>query len=184
MATFISILRGINVSGHRKVRMAELKNLYEDAGFMDVKTYIQSGNVIFEAPARVSGQAIAGKLEKAIYTRYGFEIPVIIRTLVQLQQLISSNPFLKTDHINTEKLHVTFLSQKPAPQEAKNLENYRYPPDAFILKGEDVFLHCPDTYGNTKLSNKFFENKLKVKATTRNWKTINKLVALAGDGSI
>ncbi len=92
---------------------------------------------------------------------------------------ISLNPFLKVADINTEKLHVTFLSATPDETSLDSIKSFNFPPDQFRIIGKEVFLHCPDNYGETKLSNKFFESKLKVSATTRNWKTINKLFEIA-----
>jgi uncharacterized protein (DUF1697 family) len=178
MAIYISILRGINVSGQKKILMADLKVLFEKQGFKNISTYIQSGNVIFEAGKKTPHQ-LEQSISKAIEKQYGFEVPVIVRTIDALQKVITINPFLKTKGINTEKLHVTFLSEMPAASELKVLQTFDYSPDQFKVIDQEVFLYCPESYGETKLSNKFFENKLKVNATTRNWKTVNTLVELA-----
>jgi uncharacterized protein (DUF1697 family) len=178
MVTYICILRGINVSGQKKILMADLKNLFEEQGFKNILTYIQSGNVIFKT-AKKSNQQLEQAIHKAIEKHYGFDVPVIVRTVDAMQKLIAGNPFLKTKGINTEKLHVTFLSEQPAATEIKTLQTFDYSPDQFKLIGQEVFIYCPESYGETKLSNKFFENKLKVNATTRNWKTVNTLTELA-----
>lgn len=179
MQTFISILRGINVSGQKKILMADLKSLYENLKFTDVTTYIQSGNVCFKSKENLSDILLAEKIEKAIYKKYAFEVPVIIRNEDELKNIISSNPFLKEKNIDEKKLHVTFLSQLPGNAEIKNISDVDYSPDQFIIKDKEVFLHTPAGYGETKLSNNFFEKKLKVKATTRNWNTVNKLLEMA-----
>ncbi len=178
MATYISILRGINVSGQKKILMNELKILFEKEGFKNIVTYIQSGNVIFEA-GKKTPQQLAQTISKAIEKQYGFEVPVIVRSIDVLQKLIASNPFLKTKNVPVEKLHVTFLSETPAAAELKVLQTFDHSPDQFEVIDQEVFLYCPESYGETKLSNKFFENKLKITATTRNWKTVNTLLALA-----
>ncbi len=178
MKTFISILRGINVSGQKKILMTDLKALYESLEFKDVITYIQSGNVIFETSLELSNQELTKKIEQAIYKNYNFHVPVIIRSVEEIKNIISVNPFLKEKEINTEKLHVTFLAEIPNETSLESIKTFDYPPDKFIIIDKEVFLHCPDNYGETKLSNKFFENKLKVLATTRNWKTINKLLEI------
>ncbi len=177
--TYISILRGINVSGHKKIEMAGLKALYEELHFKDVTTYIQSGNVIFKTAKKVSNSSLSKTIEQAVFQKYNFQVPVITRTLQEMEQIISVNPFLTESDIDTEKLHVTFLSETPDTIKLENINNFNYPPDRFVITGKEVFLYCPVNYGETKLSNNFFESKLKVTATTRNWKTVNKLVELA-----
>lgn len=179
MKTFISILRGINVSGQKKILMADLKVLFENLEFEDVSTYIQSGNVVFSADEKSTGQDLARKIEAAISEKYSFHVPVIIRTAVEIENILAVNPFLKDVNIDREKLHVTFLEEIPEQEKLESIKSFDFPPDQFVIIGKEVFLHCPDKYGETKLSNKFFENKLKVSATTRNWKTVNKLVEMA-----
>ena len=174
MQTYISILRSINVSGQKKILMADLKTLIETLEFKEVFTYIQSGNVVFKSDGNLPDMGLAKKIEAAIEKKYGFQVPVIIRNIEELDKVISNNPFLAI-----EKLHVTFLSQAPKENNIKSIENIDFSPDRFFIKGKEVFLHIPESYGETKLSNKFFENKLKVTATTRNWKTVNKLFEIA-----
>jgi len=178
METFISILRGINVSGQKKIQMTDLKALYEALKFKDVTTYIQSGNVIFKSKS-ASDQKLAKKIEDAIYERYSFAVPVIIRTVEEMEHSISVNPFLKQSKTDIEKLHITFLAKVPPQGNLESIRDIDYSPDKFIIIEKEVYLYCPNGYGITKLSNNFFEQKLKVKATTRNWKTVNKLVELA-----
>jgi len=177
--TFIAILRGINVSGQKKILMTDLKALYESLEFTDVTTYIQSGNVVFKNGGKISDLGLAKKIETAIEKKYNFQVPVIIRNIEELEKIISNNPFLKEKNIAIEKLHVTFLSRAPNENNIKGIENIDFSPDRSFIIGKEVFLHIPESYGETKLSNKFFENKLKVTATTRNWKTVNKLFEIA-----
>ena len=179
MQNYISILRSINVSGQKKILMSDLKALYESLLFEDVITYIQSGNVIFKGEGKSSDEAIAKKIEKAIDKKYGFRVPVIIRRKKELQGIISNNPFLKDKDIDIKRLHVTFLSGTPDTANIESIENIDFSPDRFIIKGKEIYLHIPVSYGETKLSNNFFEKKLKVSATTRNWNTVNKLVEIA-----
>jgi uncharacterized protein (DUF1697 family) len=178
METFISILRGINVSGQKKIQMTDLKALYEGLKLKEVTTYIQSGNVIFKSKG-ASDQKLTKRIEEAIYERFGFNVPVIIRTVDEMKHVISVNPFLKQSNIDIEKLHVTFLAEIPTQTNVGSIKNVDYSPDKFIIIDKEVYLYCPNGYGITKLSNNFFENKLKIKATTRNWKTVNKLFELA-----
>jgi len=177
MQTYISILRGINVSGQKKIQMTDLKALYEDLEFKNITTYIQSGNVIFKANKQ-RDKVLAKKIEDAIYAKYSFKVPVIIRSVEEMKNTIAINPFLKKN-INEEKLHLTFLAETPDKAKVDSIKNLDYSPDKFIIIGKEIFLYCPNGYGITKLSNNFFENKLRVNATTRNWKTVNKLVEMA-----
>lgn len=179
MQTYISILRGINVSGQKKILMSDLKALYEGLKFKDVITYIQSGNVIFKADNKLSDVDLAKKIEAAILKKYNFSVLVIIRSIEEIKNVITTNPFLKEKNINVEKLHVTFLSEVPQKSSLEEIKSFDFTADRFMIAGKEVFLYIPDSYAETKLSNKFFENKLKVTATTRNWKTVNKLAELA-----
>jgi uncharacterized protein (DUF1697 family) len=179
MTTYISILRGINVSGYKKIRMAELKDLYEMIGFTEVVTYIQSGNVIFKAEDIVPAVHLGKKIEKAINAKYQFQVPVIIRTPAEIKKVLSSNPFLKEKGIDIERLAVTFLHDMPEAADIEQVRKFDFPPDRFQINGKEVFLHCPGGFGNTKYSNSFFENKLHTTATTRNWKTVGKLAELS-----
>lgn len=178
MQAFISILRGINVSGQKKILMTDLKSLYQSLKFSDVNTYIQSGNVSFKTNEKLSDVQLAQKIEKAIYKKYAFEVPIIIRNKDEMKKITSSNPFLKEKDIDKKKLHVTFLSQIPGNAEIDSLAKIDYSPDRFIISGKEIYLHIPESYGETKLSNSFFEKKLKVKATTRNWNTVNQLLEM------
>ena len=175
MQNFISILRGINMGGQKKILMSDLKTLYQSLQFKDVETYIQSGNVVFQSDTKYFDIEIAKNIKKVIDKRYGFPAPVIIRRREELQNIISDNPFLKDENIDTKKLHVTFLSDTPVKSNVESIEDIDFSPDKFFIKGKEIYLHIPISYGETKLSNRFFEKKLKVSATTRNWNTVNKI---------
>ncbi len=179
MQTFISILRGINVSGQKKILMADLKVLYEGLHFKEVSTYIQSGNVVFKTATKLPDIKLAQKIEQAIYGKYNFEVPVIIRSKEEIGKIIATNPFVKEKNIDLKKLHVTFLSEFPKKENIEIVNKSDFSPDQFIIEGKEIYLHTPCGYGNTKLSNTFFEKKLKTKATTRNWNTVNKLSEMA-----
>jgi len=183
MQTFISILRGINVSGQKKILMTDLKALYESLNYMDVVTYIQSGNVIFKCNEKLTDIQLAKKIENAIYNKYQFHVPVIIRSKEEIGKIISSNPFLKEKDPDRKKLHVTFLSEFPSKENVESIENIDFKPDQFKISGKDIYLYVPNGYGETKISNAFFEKKLKVTATTRNWNSVNKLFEIASFNS-
>ncbi|GKT34411.1 Protein of unknown function DUF1697 like protein [Aduncisulcus paluster] len=172
----IAILRGINVGGRRKLPMAELKELCAELGLTDVRTYIQSGNIIFSSP--ISGKDLEVVLENAIISRFGFDVPVIIRTAEELQHSVEKNPFY-SPKADITALHLTLLKDFPADEDVSCLELPEGISDRFVLQDKDVFIFCAGKYHKTKLSNAFFEKKLKVRTTTRNWKTILKLIELS-----
>lgn len=179
MTTYISILRGINVSGAKKILMNDLKALYEGLKFSMVTTYIQSGNVIFQAADNISDEEATARIKQAIFQKYNFDVPVLVRTADEMKTTQRINPFLDNKNLNIEKLHVTFLAELPKQEYLVSIKGFNYSPDQFVIIGKDVFLHCPNGYGTTKLSNSFFENNLKISATTRNWRTVNAMVEIA-----
>lgn len=178
MPTYITILRGINVSGHNIIPMKELKALMERLGFENIATYIQSGNIVFNSPEKNEDKLIT-KIHNAIKTKFGFDVPVIARTAKEFKAALNNNPFFKEKDIDTEKLHITFLASEPTKENTDKANTYNYEPDRFIISGREVYVYCPNGYGNTKINNTFFENKLKVTATTRNLKTVKELVKMA-----
>ena len=175
MHTYISLLRGINVSGHNKISMQELKKLYESLGFQNVRTYIQSGNVLFESSS-ANALALASMIEQKIKTFFGFNVHVFIKTPSELQAIIKNNPFTKED---VTKLHVTFLSDRFASPLKDELDCVKDKTEKCLISENRVYLFCPNGYGKTKLTNTFFERKYKLSATTRNWKTVTTLLELA-----
>lgn len=178
MKMLISMLRGINVSGHKTISMAELKRLYESLGFVNVQTYVQSGNVVFES-AKSDQAGLAALIEAQIERSYKYAVPVFIREVRDFQRLLGNNPFLKGRKEDPSKLQVTFLYRAPAKSVVSSLQAPLSGADEFVIKGQEIFLFCPEGYGRTKLSNNFFEKKLNVPATTRNWNTVNALYTLA-----
>lgn len=178
MKTYISILRGVNVSGKNKLKMEELRSLYASLGFTQVRSYVQSGNVVFDAPATTI-DALEKKLQAAITRQFGMEVPVLVKDAAAWVKIVEQNPFLPEMKDHSAQLHVTFLSQKPEQKAVEKLAAVAAGEDKFILKEENLYLYCPNGYGNTKLSNTTIEKKLQVTATTRNWRTVNELMALA-----
>jgi uncharacterized protein (DUF1697 family) len=179
MPTYIAILRGINVSGQKKILMADLRVLFEDLNFQNVRTYIQSGNVVFASDGQVSTHTLAHRIEKAILKIYQFDVPVLVYSAREIRQILHNNPFLKEKDIDITKLHVTFLASTPSSENLSKLTALNYAPDRFIPNGFIIYVYCPNGYGRSKLTNNNIENKLKVQATTRNWKTVNMLVEMA-----
>lgn len=179
MAKYISILRGINVGGNRKILMADLNNLYEKLGFQNVQTYIQSGNVIFDSDQKESNTDLEQKIQQAISETFGFDVPVIVRTTEEIAESIASNPFWKEKGAYIDRLHLTFLKELPVPELIEKIKDLQFLPDRFQIIGKDAFIFCSAGYSDSKLTNQFFENKLGVSTTTRNWKTVVKLHEIA-----
>jgi uncharacterized protein (DUF1697 family) len=180
MPTFISLLRGINVSGQKQIRMDDLRLAYEKLGFTHVRNYVQSGNIIFNS-AETDPVQLAEQIQAQIGRTFGFSTPVILRRVSELEVLLVNNPFLNDRQADLKSLHVTFLSTAPAESARTALKNPSTTSDEFFLAGHEVYVFCPDGYGRTKLNNTFFEKKLGVSATTRNWKTVNALYQMALD---
>lgn len=179
MNRYISILRGINVGGKRKMPMQELRQLLAEQGFNNIKTYIQSGNVIFDAEKEKSQAELSEIISEAILGKWNFEVPVITFTGGELQQAIAENPFYEDKESDINRLHLTFLSEEPEPELLQKINAVDFAPDAFSISGRHVWLFCAGKYSDSKLSNQFFERKLKTTATTRNWKTVLKLAEMS-----
>lgn len=175
----IAILRGINVGGNRPILMADLKTLFGEMGFMNVKTYIQSGNVIFNSPPELSNHDISTKVEKAIWDIYNFEVPVIVRSVAEIEQAAEKNPFAKEKEVDIKQLHLTFLKESPTKENRVIAESADSGMDRFAIDDDHVFIFCDGKYHQSKLINGFFERKLQVSATTRNWKTVLKIIELS-----
>lgn len=176
--TFISLLRGINVSGQKSIRMDDLKRLFEDLGCFDVQTYIQSGNVIFKAKEKEC-PLLAAALSEAIKGRFDFDVPVFVLDVNELSSIVEDNPFVGDPLKNPSFLHVTFLSSRVTEANTEQLAGMLSEGEDAALVGKVLYLYCPNGYGKTKLTNTFLERRLKVVATTRNWKTVNVLLDIA-----
>lgn len=178
LTKYISILRGINVSGHRVIKRDALKKLLAELKFEHVQTYIQSGNIIFNA-AKASTEVISMTIQSTIEKEFGFNVPVITFTQEELETTINANPFATDQSKDPSFFHVTFLSEKPNKVLIEQLNQLNLNNESFVLIDKAIYLYCPNGYGNIKLTNSFIENKLKVIATTRNWKTANELLKMA-----
>ncbi len=171
---YITILRGINVSGQKKINMAELRQLLSNLGFQELNTYIQSGNIVFKADQNANELAVT--IRECILNHFGFEVPTLVLPADEMDMVIQENPFQDKD---LNKLHVTFLSSQPNGQLIESLPPSPNPNESYLVKGKVIYVYCPDGYGRTKINNMFFERKLKTTATTRNWKTCWKLWEMA-----
>jgi uncharacterized protein (DUF1697 family) len=176
MNTFIALLRGINVGGKAMIPMPELRSLFASMGLEDVTTYIQSGNVVFSSPTG-DAQALARAIEERIAEAVGLGTTVLLRTPAELAEIAESNPYLGRG-ADLSKLHVVFLSAPPEADAVAELDPARSPPDEFAVRGREIYLRLPNGAGRSKLTIDYFEKRLGVRATTRNWKTLTKLLEL------
>jgi uncharacterized protein (DUF1697 family) len=168
----VALLRGINLGARNKIAMADLRELVAGLGAEDVETYLQSGNVVFRGAVEPS--AIEARIERDL----GLTIAVLVRTASQLKRVVAGNPFVQKAS-DPKQLHVTFLVDPPPRGAVGELDAERSPGDEFEVARCEVYLYCPAGYGVSKLSNAYFEQKLGVTATTRNWNTVTALAELA-----
>lgn len=177
MTRWVALLAGINVGGKTTVPMAELRTVFAELGYRQVQTYIQSGNVIFEEDTADEDQLIAA-IRPALSARFGWDIPVLLRTGGELAAVLAGNPFQDRQDDPT-KLLVTFLATAPAPDRAARLQPPPGETGELSLVGREIYLHTPDGYGRSKLTNAYLAKLLDVAATTRNWRSVAKLHELA-----
>ncbi|MEL6821540.1 MAG: DUF1697 domain-containing protein [Calditrichota bacterium] len=177
MVPVLSLLRGINVSGQKLVKMADLRELYSSLGLAQVKSYIQSGNVVFACPEdRI--EMIGKEILAAIKRVYNFEVPIQTYTLEEWKAIAKRHPLMEHGETEEKYKHVTLLGEQPDPERLATLTVPDNDDGAFEVIDEVIYLSSPSGYGRTKLSNNFFESKLKVQATTRNWRTVGKLLSM------
>ena len=176
MQRHIGLLRGINVGGRTKIGMAQLRELLEQLGFEQVRTHLQSGNIVFTADS--SPENSASVIESGIAERFGSAIPLLIRTRDELARIIDDNP-LRDIATDRAKLLVLFLSAEPARQRIEATEPSDFYPDVFELGAREIYLWHPNGVRATKLSQVFWEKQLGLTTTARNWNTVTKLLALA-----
>ena len=173
----VALLRGINVGGGNKLKMKDLAAMFVDVGCSDVRTYIQSGNVVFR-PGPTLGEEVPSLISESILSRFGYKVPVVRRTAMELQQAVEANPFVQAG-AESDKLHVIFLAETPDVVDVQELEPDRSPGDEFAVLGREIYLHCPNGFASTKLTNTYFESRLSATCTTRNWRTVPKLLDMA-----
>jgi uncharacterized protein (DUF1697 family) len=181
MTTYVTLLRGINVGGKNKIKMADLKLMFESIGLCEVKTYIQSGNVLFKS--NEIEEALSNKIEHKIESVFGISVEVILRTSKELGQIISNCPFSKEEVTEAEELseavslYVALLKHNPLIENIEVLDAYRSESDKYYIVGRDIYLLFQNSIRNSKLANNL--HKLNVSTTVRNWNTLSKLDALA-----
>jgi uncharacterized protein (DUF1697 family) len=182
MPTYIAMLRGINVGGHGKVPMEKLRSICEKLNYSEVRTFIQSGNVVFEA-AKSKPENLSQKIRGAILAEFGFEPAVITRTPEELAMAIANNPFVKQSKVEPAKVHIAFLSDLPKPEAVKKLEGLATPDERVQPRGREIYLYYRNGMGQAKLTGAVIERVLGIAATARNWNTVTKLYEMAGQKS-
>ena len=174
---YVALLRGLNVGAHNRISMKDLSAVFQAAGCVDVETFIQSGNVLFTAKAAVVRQ-LPTLVAQSLQNDFEVNSPVVLRTADELATVVKGNPFLKRgDDLAT--LHVGFLATVPEPSRVKALDPARSPPDEFMVKGRELYLHFPKGLGRSKLTNAWFDKQLETLSTVRNWNTVLELARRA-----
>ncbi len=177
MFTHLILLRGINVSGHNIIKMEALKKALETAGFTDVKTYIQSGNVFVTTPEENPNQ-VGFDITLVISKTFGHDVPAIVISKNDLEACFVNNPFLKRDNADTKKLYVAFVSKTLTPNSIHDLKISQIKPDEVAIDTNRIYIKYDNSPAKTRLDNKYIEKKLAVISTIRNWNTVSKLLEM------
>lgn len=177
MPRYVALLRSVNVAGHGRLAMDELRASFEALGYADVTTYIQTGNVLFSAASK-SEATLASAIEQRLAEDFGDSPAVLLRSAAELRRVGASSPYAKAG-ADKARHHVTFLAMVPSKTALTAL---KLPPsgrDELVVDGKEVYVHTPDGYANTRYTGSFLERRLGVVSTTRNWNTVTKLCELA-----
>jgi uncharacterized protein (DUF1697 family) len=156
--------------------MKTLEKMFSDAGCDGVRSYIQSGNVLFRANKTLAGK-LSNHIKAQILESFGFRIPVILRSAEQMAETVNGNPFVN-DEAMTDMLHVMFLANQPSQERIAALDHDRFLPDEFVVRGAEIYLRLPTGVARSKLTNAYFDSKLATVSTSRNWRTVNKLLEM------
>lgn len=180
MKTYIALLRGINVGGHNKIKMVDLKEAFLSVGFESVTTYIQSGNVVFKAVSE-DIKELQEKIKKVIQKNFDVEISVVVLTQEALKRILTKNPFeerFSNNEAELKKIYFIVFCNAPNENAIIELNKLSVAPEEFIIAPDTIYLYAANGYGKTKLHNNFFEKKLRNKSTARNLKTLSKLLEI------
>ena len=180
MPTYVSLLRAVNLGSHQKLKMSELAAAYESSGVTNVRTYIQSGNVVFQATSALA-ERVGTEVPRRIAEGFGLRVPVIIRTTKEFRDTVKRHPFVAEARDPTH-LHIGFLADVPHPESVASLDPARSDVDSFAVLGKAVFLYVPGGMARTKLTTDYFDRRLGTVMTVRNWRTVNTLVEMIGTG--
>lgn len=182
MMTYITLLRGINVSGHKSIKMEDLRKTFENMGFTNVRSYLQSGNIVCMGNEYLL-EELELKLSGQIKADFGFDVPVVVLTINKLKEVIDNNPFMNDPEKDSGSIYVTFPGTAINNYNPAIIEKKKGNSEAISISEDAVYLYCPDGYGKTRLTNSFLETQLGVTGTTRNWKTTTELLKMAMETS-
>jgi uncharacterized protein (DUF1697 family) len=174
---YVALLRGINVGGKAKLPMKELSVIFVASGATAVRTYIQSGNVVFAAGSEAAAGECVRRVTAEIARVYGYPGRIVLRSGTEMRECLAGNPFGGAG-VSEDALHVYFLADKPEAGAVKGLDPGRSSPDEFVVRGREIYLFLPGGMARTKLTNAYFDSKLKTVSTARNWRTVGKLVEM------
>ncbi len=180
MITYIAFLRGINVGGHKKIKMADLRLLIEGLGYKEVMTYIQSGNVIFNSLEEYRDK-LENQISEAIKDHYGFEVPVLVRTKTEISKILDNNPYNDPEDLASNRIYFVLLKEMPENENIEAASAIIFENEKFEITPECIFLRCGLGAGKAKCNINFFESKLKVTTTSRNYRTMIKLLELSSN---
>ena len=178
MPAIISMLRAVNVGPHNRIKMEDVRAVYESLGLQNPRTYVQSGNVIFKTTERNLAR-LASRIEKAIESKFQFQSDVILRTAAEMKDVIARNPFATRDGIEPGKLLVTFLAADPAAEGREYISTLKPDPEEIHLSGRELYIYFPNGSGRTKLPLAAIARKLKTPGTARNWNSVAKMLEMA-----
>ena len=177
MPSHVALLRGVNIGAHKRIAMADLRELVSALGYDDVATYVNSGNVVFSAPAHLTNQAIGGIIADGLERRHGLDVPVVVRSAAEIRAVIDGNPFPEVA-ATPKLLHVSFLADSPDPQRLAALANAERGPDDFRVCGDVVYLQYPRGLSGATFMPQGLDRALGVVTTSRNWNTVVRLASL------
>ncbi len=180
MPTYIAMLRGVNVGPHKRMKMEKLRACCQKLGFADVKTYIQSGNIVVRA-AKSSEATVASRISGGILSQFGFSVEVIARSLEDFREVVERNPLLKERGLDPAKFHVVFLGEKPSPASLERLKQLTLPPDQMRHSGREIYFYFPNGVSGSSLWKHPLDRILGLASTMRNWNTVNALCKMAAE---
>ena len=180
MTAYVALLRGINIGPHKRMKMERLRATCEALGFKNVRTYIQSGNIVCQA-GKLSSDAVARKIEAQVMKDFGFSADVIARTGDEMKQIVMGNPLLKEPGVDTSKLHVVFFSEVPLAAAIKKLEAIVQAPDKVRHRGKEIYFYFPNGVSGSSIWKHNLDRVLGISGTMRNWRTVNTLYEMAAE---
>ena len=183
MTVVISMLRGVNLGAHNRMKMDALRALYESLGLLDVATWVQSGNVVFKTAGRdlskLAGAKLAGRIEAGIESSFGVRTDVLLRTTGELRDVVAANPFARRSGIDPSKLLVDFLAREPSPEAKEKLLSVNIEPEELRIHGRELYIYFPNGMARPKLPSGLIDRTVKMPCTGRNWNTVTKLLKMA-----